>query len=93
MSPTKVALERINASLFNSNQNVGGLSVPAVTPVNRCLTSNLIKTVVAQVSQKNVFHCVPLSLVKVYSLTLSAVILKFSSLKYASVPNADPVRS
>ena len=82
-----------NASLSNSNQNLGGSSVPAVTPVNPALTSSLIKTVVAQVSQKTVSHCIPLSLVKLYSLPFPAVILTFSSLKYASVPNADPARS
>ena len=90
MSPTKFALDRMNASLSKSNQNIGGSSVPAVTPVNPALTSSLIKIVVTQVSQKNVFHCVPLSLVNAYYLTFLAVILTFSSLKYISVPNADP---
>ena len=59
MSPTKFALDRMNASLSKSNQNIGGSSVPAVTPVDPAFTSSLIKIVVTQVSQKNVFHCVP----------------------------------
>jgi hypothetical protein len=90
MPPTKFALYRMKASLSKSNQNIGGSSVPAVTPVNPALTSSLITIVVAQVSQKDVFHCVPLSLVNAYYLPFLTVILTFSSLKYISVPNADP---
>ena len=65
--------------------------MPAINPVNPALTSSLIETVVAYVSQKTLSHGAPLSLVKLVSLPFPAVILTFSSSKYASVPNADPV--
>ena len=65
--------------------------MPAITPVNPALTSSLIETVVAYVLQKALSHGVPLLLVKLDSLPFPVVILTFSSLKYASVPNADPV--
>ena len=90
-SPTKCALEGVNSSLSYSNQNMGRSSVPAITPVNPALTSNLIETVVAHVSQMTVSHGVPLSLVKLDFLPFPAVIFLLPSLKYASVPNADPV--